>query len=1015
MKKKTAYLIGIILSLALSFQISQAQEEDVANVVMIADVNIYESKLISQDKNKFDFSFDLSNGKGIQSGIGYVVTLIQENENGGQTLIDEKIYAKNIQLSDGEVIKEKLEYTAPEYLKGEYDLWVTAKNNNGLSLALADLGKIKLDGTDQYLQIINNSCYLKVGGEDIKYGPRQGVDIKQGEILTLNCDVINNFASEIEAIPTVKTHWRSTSGEQIDDSKKRDKLSFKPKEKKTIAVDLTIPSDPQAYEIRLGFLDNQGKIVSNEADAHYVLSGLSATIQNISLDKNYYKKGDQAKLAFFWSGSADGFFGSRLGGNDNVSKYYIQINIQDKQGKKCADDVTKEMDKNKVNLEEQISILSNCEDPTVKISIKDEKGGVLDESELKAKSEQIPSKNESKQLIALVLAFFIIVLLLVIIAKKVKSSKVFILFFLISGTFFIGGEADAALFSGTYRAWPQYTTSEKNGSDHTVNMTINLNKTSFNPGESISASIAGFSALCSNSFNDYALGMTINGSTSKRGGYYIESDITGSDVFSDARVYAYSHNFTAPTTPGTYSAKFFYEDRRCKPQGYAGRMCYFDSGVYVISKTSQVNYASSGASPYGTSWTTAQMRTALKNYGGIYKHYNDYHVAEGVWGCMANCSASEVSQEIIYTVASPAVNGSCGTKNTTYPSTTSAWPAGTFCATGTASPVNPSFPAAGSTTNWQCGGSGGGSTASCSASVASPAVNGSCGTRSTSYPSITSAWPAGTFCATGTASPANPSFPAAGSTTNWQCGGSGGGSTASCSASVAAGGGGGTVINGVCGTKNTTYPSTISAWPAGTFCATGTASPANPSFPAAGSTVSWQCLGSSGGATASCLTTHQAAAIPAPILNFSVSPSTVTSGGAATLTWSTSNASSCFASGDWSGWKASGGGTETKASITSNKTYTMECWNSSGGTTGEKTVNVSVVAGGGGASTGMDDITITAACVQKTLPEFCDKPCGPGNKIVKTLKADCSIDENITGTCNEGACPLDMEFREVQP
>jgi len=952
MKKKTAYLIGIILSLVLSFQISQAQEGEVTDLVMIADVNIYESKLISQDKNKFDFSFDLSNGKGIQSGIGYVVNLIQENKNGGQTLIDEKIYAKNIQLGDDEVIKEKLEYTAPEYLKGEYSLWVTAKNNNGLSLALADLGKIKLDGTDQYLQIINNSCYLKVGGEDIKYGPRQGVDIKQGEVLTLNCDVINNFASEIEAIPTVKTYWRSTSGEQIDDSKKQDKLSFKPKEKKTIAVDLTIPSDPQAYEIRLGFLDNQGKIVSNEADAHYVLSGLSATIQNISLDKNYYKKGDQAKLAFFWSGSADGFFGSRLGSNDNASKYFIQINIQDKQGKKCADDITKEMDKNKVNLEEQISILNNCEDPTVKVSIKDEKGGVLDESELKAKSEQmskIPSKNESKQLIALVLAFLIIVLLLVIIAKKVKSSKVFILFFLISGTFFIGSEADAALLSGTYRAWSQYGTSANSGADHSVNMTVNLNKTSFNPGESMTATISGFSATCNNSFTDYALGMTINGNTSKRGGYYIQSDISGSDVQSDARVYAYSYVFTAPSAPGTYSANFFYEDRRCKPQGYSGRMCYFDNGVYIVDKTSQVNYASTGASPYGTSWTTAQMWTALKNYGGIYKHYNDNHVAEKVWGCMANCNVSELSQTINYTVASPAVNGSCGTKNTTYPSTTSSWPAGTFCSSGTASPANPSFPAAGSTVSWQCLGSGnGGTTASCSASVAAVQVS----------------------------------------------------------------------VNGVCGTRNTTYPSTTSSWPAGTFCATGTASPANPSFPAAGSTVSWQCLGSgSSGATANCLTTHQAAAIPAPTLNFSVSPSTVTSGEAVALTWSTSNASSCFASGDWSGWKASGGDTETKVSITSNKTYTMECWNSSGGTTGEKTVNVSVVAngGGGGASTGMDDITITTVCVQKTFPEFCDKPCGPGNKIVKTLKANCSIDENITGTCNEGACPLDMELREVKP
>ena len=231
--------------------------------------------------------------------------------------------------------------------------------------------------------------------------------------------------------------------------------------------------------------------------------------------------------------------------------------------------------------------------------------------------------------------------------------KTLILFSLISGIVLLSNNAKAAPYSGTYRVWPQYGTSSNSGVNHTVTLTPSLDKTSYNPGETITADIAGFSADCDNSYIDYALGMTINGSTSRRGGYYIESDISGSDNKTDARVYAYSKTFTAPSTPGTYSAKFFFEDRRCGGPS-AVHICYFDSGVYVGNKTTQVNYNTAGVAPYGTSWTPPQMWTALKNYGGIYEHYNDYHVSENVWGCRANCSVSEMSVNLTYTVVAPA-------------------------------------------------------------------------------------------------------------------------------------------------------------------------------------------------------------------------------------------------------------------------------------------------------------------------------------------------------------------------
>jgi hypothetical protein len=74
-----------------------------------------------------------------------------------------------------------------------------------------------------------------------------------------------------------------------------------------------------------------------------------------------------------------------------------------------------------------------------------------------------------------------------------------------------------------------------------------------------------------------------------------------------------------------------------------------------------------------------------------------------------------------------------------------------------------------------------------------------------------------------------------------------------------------------------------------------------------------------------------AAQVAAPTVKFGANPATVSSGGATTLTWSTTNASSCSASNAWSGSVATGGSSSTGA-ITSAETYTLTC-QGAGGTT----------------------------------------------------------------------------------
>lgn len=82
---------------------------------------------------------------------------------------------------------------------------------------------------------------------------------------------------------------------------------------------------------------------------------------------------------------------------------------------------------------------------------------------------------------------------------------------------------------------------------------------------------------------------------------------------------------------------------------------------------------------------------------------------------------------------------------------------------------------------------------------------------------------------------------------------------------------------------------------------------------------------------------------PAPTLTLTAAPTTLTQGGAALLTWTSSNATSCTASGDWSGDKDLSGSASTGAlSTVRTYSYTLVCAGTGG--TISRTATVAVAA-----------------------------------------------------------------------
>jgi type 1 glutamine amidotransferase len=103
-----------------------------------------------------------------------------------------------------------------------------------------------------------------------------------------------------------------------------------------------------------------------------------------------------------------------------------------------------------------------------------------------------------------------------------------------------------------------------------------------------------------------------------------------------------------------------------------------------------------------------------------------------------------------------------------------------------------------------------------------------------------------------------------------------------------------------------------------------------------GGSEGWQTkavvFGSAGGST------------PVPTVTLAANPASVASGGTSTLTWSSTNASSCTASGAWSGTKATSG-SQASAALSATSTFTLTCTGAGGSASSSATVAVSGATG----------------------------------------------------------------------
>ena len=385
--------------------------------VVLAMVGIDDAKIVSQKDGVFNISFSISNGEGLQTGVKYGAKLVKESQE-GQFIMDEKIYDESLTLNPNTTIKKEITYTAPTSLSGSYTLMLTSQNTSGFPFGIVKVGKVTLKSTTSGIDILPETCSLKVIGEksNATYSLSQGVDIKPEESLKLTCTAQNLSSTSLTATPTYETRYRSSYGD-VTQATGGDStaITFKAGESKSVSVTLPKATTPQAYDV--SFSLNTKDSNSNGVTTHYVLRGNSATIQSVSLDKDYYKGGENALVSFVYTPSADSS-GIRFGASTS-SAISAKVEVQNGNGKSCAKEQTQALtDQVSPKVDLTFSIKSKCIDPKIIVTLTDDKGTVLDQKEFNVKTTSEPKSNSNTFYILIILALLVIIILYTYMKKK---------------------------------------------------------------------------------------------------------------------------------------------------------------------------------------------------------------------------------------------------------------------------------------------------------------------------------------------------------------------------------------------------------------------------------------------------------------------------------------------------------------------------------------------------------------------------------------------------------------------
>ncbi len=447
----------------------------------IATVNIQDGFIIGKDGNSFDIAFSLSNREEVQTGIRYGVRLVSNTEK-GEVVIDEKVYDEEVTLLTNDRVLKRITYTAPEFLTGEYSLYLSSSNQSGFPFGYVFVDKVQLAATKTGIVIDPASCSVHSSDSATSLPlSRTGV-VTAGQIITITCTGTNTATSVIPAIASFETREKSAYGRKLPPAPEgTTSIIFTSLEKKTFSFTLPRQTEPGLYYTQAALF--AGSQISNPILLRYAVKGKTATIENVSFDKASYKKGDTANLSLIWYGTVE-----TKEEADAAAPYNLTVSMKNTSGKECAAPVKKDLSFEEVGKTTiELPLKAVCKDPIVTVSINEPNGSKIYDT----RDFSIKVSNSSVDSRTAILIIGAVVLLAIISLymryKKIHTSKNVVVPMAMFSILFLGGIFFAPnAYADTYDSCVQgYDQNCYSYEGSIIRTTVNLNKSIYSPGEAI--------------------------------------------------------------------------------------------------------------------------------------------------------------------------------------------------------------------------------------------------------------------------------------------------------------------------------------------------------------------------------------------------------------------------------------------------------------------------------------------------------------------------------------------------
>ena len=283
----------------------------------------YKSTTIKQEGDKVEINARVTNS-GAPSNFGLVL-VISKLGDGRISFIDQKVLG-NIYVDASSVLS--ISYNIPDFLVGGEYITSLRVLLSGGGMIISEFLPVKefivKDKLVTNLPLDGGKCKLVVEGDTLNriYGLLEGPDISKDEKINLSCDT-KGTNLEGEYMLNYSNSLRAMGATNTTTFKDRSILV----KNNTLSFDLDTEKLPQAYDYLFYLTKNESR-VTPYMQAHYVIQGESATIQDVKYGKD--KNSSNYTFEVSAIGPATNFPGARVASSTlkaNI-KFYIYDEIK---------------------------------------------------------------------------------------------------------------------------------------------------------------------------------------------------------------------------------------------------------------------------------------------------------------------------------------------------------------------------------------------------------------------------------------------------------------------------------------------------------------------------------------------------------------------------------------------------------------------------------------------------------------------------------------------------------------